>query len=298
MSLWDVNNLHKQFEDFRRKEYISGPVSAVVKDLDGFYNCYNIMTANTGGHPIFRVRKIKNGEEHDTCQSVWCPPAKYVTQIGRANDIGESIFYGAFDPLTAMLEAQVSIDDVFSMAIYYLSPLQAWNMTSVVINVPKGGMSQSKQLVKHSIALSKFVVEEFTRNVSDECRFEYKKSCAIAKILLGLPNKDSIIYPSMKNMDKINIAMIEDMAKRRMQLISVCKCKLVGFTDDNKANVEVLGLAQSEQDSDLLSYDSIPMHVETISHDTWINKAWSFGDDFGSNKTASFEEMMKDMRDG
>lgn len=287
--IWDINKLKEKIEEFKKNNYSSKPVSEVVEDLYDFYNSYDIFTANMGS-VLFRVRKINNGCEHNTSRDIWCPPAKCVTQVGRANDIGESIFYGSFDPLTAILETNVIKNQNFTIGIYYLDALELWNQTSIVIKASKTRGRQSKIYDEYSIMLSEFMVNEFTKEVLDENG--YKISCAMAKILLEIPYKDSIIYPSMKNRTKINIAIVEESARKRLRLYVVFKCKLLDYLEDGSAKVEIMSYDNVSTDRTDLNYKETN-HIETITHSTWVEKELTFDDLFSNDKILSPEDMLK-----
>lgn len=297
MKLWDLDYLNKKIIEFRDKSFDTESIDEVVKLLESFYNSYNITVSNIGKISAFRVRKLEYGKKHDTTKSLWAPPSEYVKQIGRANDIGESILYAAFDPLTAILEGRIREGDEFSLAIYYLEPKEDWDMTSVVISVPKIGIEQTKELDEYSISLSKFMVDEFTKEIEEGNEHEYKKSCAMAKTLLRLPYKDSIVYPSIQNADRVNIAMVEEKAKERMKLRSVLKCKLIRMNEDNTAQVEISSIAQANEGIDSLEYDPIPVdnYTISISYDTWVKKVLNFNDTFKPENISTPEEIMKDI---
>lgn len=297
MKLWDLDYLNKKIVEFQDKLFDTESIDEVVKLLESFYNSYNITVLNIGNISAFRVRKLDHGTEHDTTKSLWAPPSKYVKQIGRANDIGESIFYAAFDPLTAILEGRIREGDEFSLAVYYLEPKEDWNMSSVVISVPKKGVTQAKELDEYSISLSKFMVDEFTKEIEEGNEHEYKKSCAMAKILFRLPNKDSVVYPSIQNEDRVNIAMVEEKAQERVKLRSVLKCKLIRMNKDNSAQVEILSIAQASQGVDSLDYNPIPVdnYTISISYETWVKKVLNFNDAFKPENISTPDEIMKDI---
>ncbi|MBN1117465.1 MAG: hypothetical protein JXA77_09690 [Bacteroidales bacterium] len=141
------------------------------------------------------------------------------------------------------------------------------------------------------------MVEEFTKTVREGEEKEYKKSCAMAKILFSLSNKDSIVYPSIQNVDRVNIAMVEEKAKERMKLRSVLKCKLIKMSENNTVDVKISSIAQANDDIETLKYDPIPVdnYIIPISYDTWVKKILNFSETFKPENIATPEEIIKDI---
>jgi hypothetical protein len=201
-------------------------VDEIKQKMLCFYTTYNVIAANIAAATVYRVRKIEAGYTHALANDVWHPPADCVKKIGRANDIGESVFYCAFDPKTAIEEAQIEPGQRFSLATFQLTGHEDYKLGSVVVRegrlVP--GREYANELNQFGVELSKFMVNEFTREVALSNEDGYKRSCAISKILFDLPNKDSIIYQSVKNLDAVNIALKSATASKRLKLLDVKTC--------------------------------------------------------------------------
>lgn len=211
---------------FRESEFLTESVHEVQQQLDRFYHAYSIQTANLGNCLIYRVRVCNGDQPHFAASDIWIPPAERLKSVARANDIGQRIFYGAFDPYTAIKEARVPEGEFFTMGVYHLHAKEDFHMTSVVIHTPPKPNSWRNIQQKLAHELSVFVVSEFTKPVQPGQDHLYKKSCAIAQTLLGLPKKDSLLYPSIQDADMINIALPEPVASERLTLKSVFHCQL------------------------------------------------------------------------
>ena len=98
----------------------------------------------------------------------------------------------------------------------------------------------------------------------------------------------------MKSWDKINIAMIEKAATSRLSLRSVFTGKLMSFTSNNEAEIQVSGFANANQSTNVLSYDPIPNHTQIISYKSW-NQNSSFSIFFSRDKIPSPEQMIHDI---
>lgn len=214
--------------DFIDSDTENDSVESIKDKIGSFYNYYNMVVANLGSPAIFRVRKIKNGNHHLRQSELWHPPASNITRIGRANNIGVPILYCSLDSETAIRETSILPGDTFSLASYEIRPLDDNRMSSIVIREPSPILGQNNDFFEIGAELSKFMVREFTRPVSQGEEHLYKRSCAIAEILLELPYKDSIIYPSMRNPEAINIAIKSSSAKERVKLTQILTCEMQG----------------------------------------------------------------------
>jgi hypothetical protein len=244
-----IHDLRLRLIDFLSSSVNGKTVLQVRNEISVFYNAYNVIVANAGNCPIFRVRKIEKCDEHNNANDVWCPPAKNIKYLGRANDIGQSIFYGAFDQQTAISEVKISPGERYSLAAYSLRPRENYNMTSVVIRQSDPLPNMTQEIDFFAVELSRFMVNEFTKDVQHGNENQYLKSCAIAQLLLDLPHKDSLLYPSVKNKDATNLAMKETDAKSRLQLslVLTCECR---SSDDH-----VVAEVKSPNDDGTLSID-------------------------------------------
>lgn len=295
--LWNLDDLKKKIDEFKENIFEDESIDDIIKQLQSFYNSYNIIVLNIGNIPIFRVRKLESNEEHNNIKCLWAPPPECVDKIGRSNDIGESLFYAAFDPLTAILEARIIEGDEFSIAVYLLNQKDDWDLSSIVIQTPKLDIFGKSELEEYSIMLSKFMVDEFTKEVEKGQEYLYKKSCAISKILLKIPYKDSIVYPSIQNKNKTNIVISEEKAKDRIKIMSVLKCKLIKIKENNIAKVEIISTANANHLNDTLEYEPCPIDnfKMDITHDTWVKNNMNFHDPFSHENITSAEDIRKNI---
>lgn len=290
------HQLRLKLMDFIYKEIEEASIEEVKDDIKSFYNVYNNIVANLGNCIIYRVRKIDVGDNHTIAKDVWCPEPQYVTSRGRANDKEETVFYGALDPLTAITETKVGSGDRFSLASYRLAPLEDNIQSSIVIKEVNEVINNPTEFDLFGIELSKFMVKEFTKDVELGQENQYIKTCAIAKILMELPNKDSIIYPSVRNDDAINIVMKEAMASERLTLESVMTCKME--TTDTEQKIIISEIKKLSHDGNSLQnetheYLPFPLNIE----ENYMNFSNLFHNDNVPSREEIFNQRMQEARD-
>ncbi len=220
-----ISSLRIKLQNFQKADFDGKSVEEVKNELYEFYNIYSNVVANIGRCPVFRVRKIENGKEHSTLKDVWCPEASLVVKMGRANNIGEAMFYGALDYETAIKEVDVKVGESFSLAGYQLKEKENFVKSSVVIRPSLPFRKNLEPFEQFGFELSEFMVKEFVQIVVPRDEAKYLRSCAISSFLLDLPYKDSLLYPSVQNKNSVNIVMKEHDARNRLKLNLVLTCR-------------------------------------------------------------------------
>ncbi len=249
-----IHDLRLKLIDFLIENIDNLSVDQIIEKVRDFYHIYSNRTVHLGNCNVYRVRKIEDDEPHDISSKVWCPTSDRV-KLGRANDIGNPMFYGALDPHTAIKEVKITPEDEFSLAVYRLATHENNRESSILINEVLYISNNPTETELFGKELSNFMVKMFTENVPDGEEHKYAKTCAISKILLELPQKDSLIYPSMQNKDAINIVMKEPDARERLTLINVMTCTInVNGTITIKAIKKLLpdGITLHEEEHDYL----------------------------------------------
>lgn len=227
---FDPDALLKVIASYRSMDLRNAPLRNVMEKFS-FITSFNLIVVNLGKCPVFRARKIEEGEEHNNRSDIWSPPKKYA-RLCRANDEGESIFYAAFDPVTAIREVKLQPGDRFTLGNFWLSPMEDYYQTSIIVAIPEKTYARTRNQHLHSMILSDFIFSEFTRPVGYGTEFQYKASCAISKLLLDMPHKDSLIYPSMCDFSTYNIAMKNESADKRIRPTQVIKCQMNDWSDN------------------------------------------------------------------
>ena len=228
-----MNDLNQYFHEQRMKlldfmgmDTAAMSVDSIKEQLLGFYSSCNVMTANLESAKVYRVRRIDPGTVHRKCADVWHPRAEYVGKVGRANDIGQAMLYCSLDPQTAIDETQIQEGERFSLAIYQLRGREPHDNRSIVIKETQPIPGYGVEFSRFGSELSRFMVNEFTRPVSEGNEHHYKRSCAIAQILLELPYKDSLVYPSVRNREAVNVVYTSKTAAETLTVVQVATCEM------------------------------------------------------------------------
>lgn len=223
-------------------------VAAVKARMEEFYQVFHLITAPMGNRLVYRVRRIEPTHPHIHFDDVWCPAPDKILKIGRANDIGQAIFYGALDPMTAVAETRIIPGEKYSLATFQLRNSESHE--SVIIRQAEHIDIPNPELSRYGVELSKFMVHEFTRIVPQGSEHLYRRSCALAQMLLETPSKDSLVYPSVQKQDGVNIALKSDAAVRRLDLQQVLTCEMTPEKDHR-----VLEIKMPNSNGDLIPHN-------------------------------------------
>ena len=236
--VFDPECLLRNIADYRSIDLRNASIDKIIESFN-LISIFNFIVMNIGNIPVFRVRKIEKGDKHDHQNDIWAPPPEKVKTLGRVNQAGESVFYAALDPVTAVREVRLQPGDEFTLGQFWLSPMADGNNTSIIISIPCRTYAQSINQRLCTMILNDFIFSEFTRQISVDTEFQYKATCAISKLLLELPYKDSLIYPSMCDFEFYNIALKHDSAKKRIASKQILNCRLNDWSKDGFPNITV-----------------------------------------------------------
>jgi len=258
--IFNPENLLKAISKYRLVDLKKISLFDTITLFQSFFRTLSLSIMHLGNCKLYRVRKIDNGDIHDIQSKVWCPSSKYVTKMGRFNDIAESFFYSALDPVTAIKEAKIKPGELFSLCMFNLKKNDNSSYSTVNI-VPRTNIPDvSKNQEICSMILTDFAFVEATRPVAEGTEYQYISSCAISKILLETPSKDSLCYPSMIDSTRLNFGMTEMAARNRIKLIEVHKCMLHDYNNDFDPIISDYEVAYAKMDTDILIYK--PFHPD------------------------------------
>jgi len=171
-----------------------------------------------------------NNKQIDEVKFIKYPPADKVTRHGRANLIGQSIFYSTSNPITALKEMKPQIGDTITTSIwrqknnrYHLKISPVFKITSLngvvhnelSLRFKIGYENALKQHDPDTAAqideLLQFVADCFAKDVEYGNNFDYTMSAFYAnKILYEFEGGsiDALVYPSVADkLDFSNIAI-------------------------------------------------------------------------------------------
>lgn len=165
---------------------------------------------------LFRIRHIDSKME--TMTDAWYPPEKYISRLGRLNDINESVLYIADDIETAMMECRTRIGDRFHLIVY--KTIQDINLIDITASyVPK------TQYSKLSFLISDFLSTIFSLNVKENENYKYKISNQIGKFFFSysMHNLDGWAYPSAVMENKKSIALNPKSCDKKLRISFVAQ---------------------------------------------------------------------------
>lgn len=238
------------------------------KDLWSFISTgltgYVIRTAKkVKGSKIYRGRCC---EKPIDISEIQYPPSKYVKSRGRANDIGQPVFYGASQFSVPFFELRISVGDKVAMSTWLVKEDISLNHIgfSEVIEQNLGSdrslasihkfVCDTRNFSEANLLLNQYLSYKFSIPISKENeQANYKLTCNLAKFLYGLQDKDipsGLIYPTnqMKG-NAENIVLKPHAVENFLQIQKVdyvevtniingkIKCKLLDSTEEFKDTI-------------------------------------------------------------
>lgn len=196
------------------------------------------------------------------------PPADKVSKHGRANLIGQSVFYSTSNPITAFKEMKPQIGDLTTTSIwrqkeddYYLKISPVFKITSL------NGVVHNELSLKFKVAyeetlkqhdketaeqideLLQFVADCFAKEVDYGNNYDYTMSAFYADKIL---NKfeggtiDALVYPSVADrLDFSNVAIKPTVLEEHFELYQVDEGVVVGVPDAPGGGFHISGTGWS-----------------------------------------------------
>lgn len=218
---------------------------ASVKEIE------DILTPIFVGHtviaPLFNEGAlIYRGRICDKPEFFWqitYPQKKFVTHYGRANDIGQSVFYGSIGKAAPLAEIRAKVGDYVCMSHWITTSKMMLNhvaFSSEVENIITSRRSleevyqfvvNSKNFSASSAYVYNFLASKFIIDVPDNENYKYKLSLAITNKLISDPF-DGIMYPSLAlfgNAD--NIILNPSYVDKNLKLVSIEYYKIKSIKD-------------------------------------------------------------------
>lgn len=181
---------------------------------------------------VIRARFVNETKEDITNPSTFGAPPSQFTSLGRANLLNHPVFYGSFDSRTAMQEIKVDIDTECYVSLWefkndtphvttFLSSVDEKNDLSelqkkIPKRVPKGlkgGYTTS------SLSLSL----ELRANAFTKSNYEFTSKIAHGIIYHRNAKSQGLIYPSVIDPYRCNIALHPDYVTNNMECVKVYK---------------------------------------------------------------------------
>ena len=200
--------------------------------LTPFFRGYTVVAPKYhAGVSIYRGRKC---EKPIRLGDISYPPADAVTVLGRANDIGQSMFYGATARNVPFFELDVEPGDYIALSKWKTTEPMMLNHIGFS-SEPESFKDAKRQLdsiyrfVKETRALGDlnalihdYLAYNFSRPFKEKDNDLYKLTIAISRKLFSDDIFDGLLYPTIRmfgNAD--NIALKTDAADRLLRFVSV-----------------------------------------------------------------------------
>lgn len=217
---------------------------------------------------IYRARRHNSGKAlFDNAEELIYP--KNATTLGRLNEIGESIFYGASHRDTALLEMRPKLGEEFTILESRLKDIEkAPKFMEVGIrelmtnqNHSTDFIKQNREMLdkalvneenkKRNRLINDFLIKEMTKVVKDGEIYNYKGTIAIGQFFIkSNPFADGLLYPSINRNGAECVAIKPDSYDRFYRPDRCFKIKIVNivakgiptaYCIDNSTNVDVNG---------------------------------------------------------
>lgn len=210
-----------------------------------------------------------------TCQKpthiaeLGCPPAAKAA-LGRANDVGESIFYSGSAKSVPFFEIKPKIGDCVALSVWKTTSALCLTHAGYSPSVTMSLNSRRELGVAHSFVdetrsasllnskVYDFLADCFAARAHSESA-QYKLTAAIAKKMLAGKLLDGLIYPSIR-MDGLadNVALKSEVASRSLRLVSVEFLEVKALSD-GQFDVAVLDSAPGTDEDGRLRWAGRPL---------------------------------------
>ena len=189
--------------------------------------------------PIFRARKCESEHGYSNISEIYPPPSDKCT-VGRMNEAGQAIFYGAFSPGTALAEINAQEGDYVHVAQFKLpeksgegmrcfSIGEIYNAYHGVSTISPRVFNEIHDLIRklgeddiHAL-LSCLYMDAFSAELlNSTCAHEvnYVYSRVFCRLLLNKhQDVDGLIYPSAKVKGTSNIVLRSEIVSSKIKIV-------------------------------------------------------------------------------
>ncbi|BCG08755.1 RES family NAD+ phosphorylase [Buttiauxella agrestis] len=208
--------------------------------LKWYLNSYGGINFKFGyNSPIFRARKCLTEHGYNNISEIYPPPSEKCT-VGRMNEEGQAIFYGAFSPGTALAEINAKEGDYVHVARFQLPEKsdagircfaigEVHNAYHGVNTISLGMFNEIRDLIRRlgeddiRGLLSYLYMDAFSAELLNSIRaheVNYVYSRIFCRLLLGkYKDVDGIIYPSAKVKGASNIVLRSESVEEKIQIV-------------------------------------------------------------------------------
>lgn len=216
----------------------------------------NVWRARKHNHPKGILTNFNKIEEFYTEKEFWNPPAKFIKNMGRCNDVNESIFYCANEASTSVIECRPQIGDYFTLGTFHRKKNYIEKQENFMIHMIGAKylshipffrtLDKEVSAIRNpkSMIIDDFLDDIFHKELNNKSEeYLYKLSIAITKIKfmpVAASKKSSetvipkgLYYSSiMRNKKDFNLVLNPEFAKKKYYLKGVTTIQILQIEDN------------------------------------------------------------------
>ncbi len=225
----DVQRAIRQLESLDPKRT---SISDFESNLTALFRGYMVEAPRfDAGVCIYRARKC---EKPPRLADISYPPPETVNALGRANDIGQSVFYGATARNVPFFELEVQPGDYVALSkwkttspmmlnhIGFSSEPASFKDTKRQLDSVYDFVKKTREIGDLNALVHDYLAYNFSRSLKGQRDHRYRLAIAISRKLFLSDIFDGLIYPTIRmsgNAD--NIVLKTDVVDRLLQFVSV-----------------------------------------------------------------------------
>lgn len=264
----NIANIEKSIDDLNNSDFSKITDDEIFSKLTTIFsfnydNCaymmpmqvpYYVVPENT---LLYRIRTINSVMKQN--EDLWFPPAKFITHMGRLNDINEPILYLTNNILTALKETRINAGQGFYLLFYKVTkPIKLVSIS------PSYGINSKYKEIEKIIGL--FLTKEFSRFIPNNENNRYKVSNIIGKRFFDYRHLefDGWLYPSAVSVNESCIAVDAEKCTQLLDFLFVATGKMETETDYTLEYPKILSAIKNKlfsitdliQTGEINNYDS------------------------------------------
>ncbi|HEX5276373.1 MAG TPA: RES domain-containing protein [Fluviicoccus sp.] len=190
-------------------------IETLKQKLSLLLNGYTCITKRMESHYAFRARINIGSDFFEKTDELWYPPKENIQKPGRLNRINKSIFYISASHDTATLEVRPKVGDLVTILrvklkdsarlphVMELGIAETQSQHGLEITMPlleqtnMKGIFLNKEEIRKNLLIRSCISRLMMKVIPGGQEDQYKKSVAIAEILMESPDIDGVLYPSI-----------------------------------------------------------------------------------------------------
>lgn len=201
----------------------------IVPIVKGFLIQNTILKSNT-----YINRAVQYNDKPENISFFAHPPINIINKYGRANNIGQSLFYGAVEKAVPFTEINAKVGDKFVVGLWktvqdvrishigFTGEVKERLGSTRDLDAVHDFVIKTKSLGDLNSLVYEFLANQFTAHVSEEQNHLYKMSVVIANMLMSSEDVQGITYPSIATSgNSDNIVLVPEFVVKGLALVSM-----------------------------------------------------------------------------